>query len=125
MIDVTERKQMEEAIKERDEHYRALVEESFDGIMIAKGTKIVFVNSRLCQMLGYAKDELEGMEHRILAHPDYQDLVLQRALARMRGESVPPHYELKFQRKDGSIFRRRDPFAGHRDTGGTGCASLD
>ncbi len=104
MIDVTERKQMEEAIKERDEHYRALVEESFDGIMIAKGTKIVFVNSHLCQMLAYAKDELEGMEHRILAHPDYQDLVLQRALARMRGESVPPHYELKLQRKDGSIF---------------------
>jgi two-component system, cell cycle sensor histidine kinase and response regulator CckA len=104
MIDVTERKQMEEAIKERDDHYRALVEESFDGIMIAKGTKIVFVNSRLCQMLGYAKDELEGMEHRMLAHPDCQDLVLQRALARMRGENVPPHYELKFQRKDGSIF---------------------
>ena len=104
MIDVTERKQMEGAIKEREEHYRALVEESFDGIMIAKGTKIVFVNSRLCQMLGYAKDELEGMDHQMLAHPDYQDLVLQRSLARMRGENVPPHYELKFQRKDASIF---------------------
>ena len=103
-IDVTERKQMEEAIKERDEHYRALVEESFDGIMITKGTEIVVVNSRLCQMLGYSKEEMERMEHRMLAHPDYQDLVLQRALDRMRGESVPPHYELKFQRKDGSVF---------------------
>ena len=42
-IDVTERKQMEEAIRERDEQYRALVEESFDGIMITKGTE-----NRLC-----------------------------------------------------------------------------
>jgi len=103
-IDVTERKQMEEAIRERDEQYLALVEESFDGIMITSGTEIVFVNSRLCQMLGYSKEELEVMEHRMLGHPEYQDLVLQRALDRMRGESVPPHYELKFQRKDGSIF---------------------
>ena len=45
--DVTERKWMEEEIKERDEHYRALVEDSFDGIMIIKVPKIIFVNSRL------------------------------------------------------------------------------
>ena len=68
-IDVTERKQMEEAIRERDEQYRALVEESFDGILITKETKIIFVNSRLCQMLGYSKEELEGMDHWLTGPP--------------------------------------------------------
>jgi len=104
MIDVTERKQMEEAIRERDEQYRALVEESFDGIMITKETKILFVNSRLCQMLGYSREELEGMDFLEPAHPDFRDVARERALARMRGESVSSHYELKFQRKDGSAF---------------------
>jgi len=102
--DITERKRMEEAIREQEEQYGALVEESFDGIMIIKETKIVFVNSRLCQMLGYSKVELEGMDHWLTVHSDYRDLVHDRALARARGESVPPHYEVKFQRKDGSVF---------------------
>ncbi len=102
--DVTEHKQMEEAIKERDAQYRNLVEESFDGIMVTKETKITFVNSSLCQMLGYSKEELEGMDYRQLPHPDFSDAAHERALARMRGESVPSHYELKFQRKDGSAF---------------------
>jgi PAS domain S-box-containing protein len=103
-IDVTERKQMEEAIKERDEHYRALVEESFDGILIIKETKVIFVNSRLCQMMGYSKEELEGMDHWLTVHPDHRDVVRERSLARMRGESVPPSYQVKKQRKDGSVF---------------------
>jgi len=103
-IDVTERKQMEEAIRERDEQYRALVEESFDGILIIKETKIIFVNSRLCQMLGYSKEELEGMDHWLTVHPDHRDVVRERSLARMRGESVPPYYQVKQQRKDGAVF---------------------
>jgi len=102
--DITERKRMEEAIKEREEHYRTLVEESFDGIMITKGTKIIFANSRLSQMLGYSMAELEGMDHWLSAPPDFRDLVRQRASARMRGENVPPRYESKMQRKDGSVF---------------------
>jgi two-component system cell cycle sensor histidine kinase/response regulator CckA len=102
--DVTERKQMEEAIKEREAHYRNVVEESFDGIMITKGTKIVFVNSRLCQMLGYSSEELQGMDHWQTAHPDYRDVVHERAMARMSGKSVPASYEVRFQRKDGSSF---------------------
>jgi two-component system, cell cycle sensor histidine kinase and response regulator CckA len=103
-IDVTERKQMEEAIGERDEQYRALVEESFDGILIMQETKIIFVNSRLCQMLGYSREELEGMDHWLTVHPDDRDVVRERSLARLRGESVLPYYQVKQQRKDGSVF---------------------
>jgi PAS domain S-box-containing protein len=103
-LDLTERKQMEEAIQEREKQYRALVEESFDGIMITKERKIIFVNTRLCKMLGYSREELEGMDYRLPAHPDFRDSVHERALARMRGESLPSQYEMKFQRKDGSVF---------------------
>ena len=50
--DVTDRKLAEQALRDSEEKYRNLVEESFDGIFVQKGTKITFVNSRLCEMLG-------------------------------------------------------------------------
>ena len=53
-------------------------------------------------MLGYSKDELEGMEYLTVVHPDYRELVADRAAARIRGESVPRYYEVKLFRKDGA-----------------------
>lgn len=35
-----------------------------------------------------------------VAHPDHQELVKQRVLARQKGEDVPYHYELKIECKN-------------------------
>jgi PAS domain S-box-containing protein len=102
--DITERKKAEEALAQSEERYRTLVEEGFDGIFIQRGFEIIFANRRLYEMLGYNEGELEGLDHWIVYHPDYQALTRERAQARMRGESVPPTYEVKFLRKDGSPF---------------------
>jgi len=102
--DITKRKGAEEALRENEERYRTLVEGSFDGIFIQKGPKIIFTNRRLSEMLGYDKSEIEGMDHWLIYHPDYQELTRERAKARMRGEEAPPQYEVKLQRKDGSAF---------------------
>ncbi|MBW1868021.1 MAG: PAS domain S-box protein [Deltaproteobacteria bacterium] len=102
--DITEQKQAEEALRESQEKYRNLVEESFDGIFIQKGPNIIFVNKRLNEMLGYEKGELVGQNHWVVYHPDYQKLTRERAQARMRGEEVMRRYEVKLQRKDGSWF---------------------
>ncbi|MBE9571730.1 MAG: PAS domain S-box protein, partial [Proteobacteria bacterium] len=100
--DVSKRKQAEEALEQSEERYRTLVEESFDGIFVQKGPKIIFTNKRLNEMLGYDEGELLGLDHWLLYHPEYQDLTRQHAQARMRGEMVTPQYEVKLQRKDGS-----------------------
>jgi len=102
--DISERRKAEEDHRKSEERYRTLVEESFDGIMIHDGKEIVFANSRLCEMTGYRKEQLEGMDYSQTLRPDYRDMVTRRAAARMRGEDVPSHYEIKFQRKDGSDF---------------------
>jgi len=102
--DITERKLAEEALRESEDRYRDLVEESLDGIFIQKGPKIIFANKRLNEMLGYGEGELIGQRHWVIYHPDYQKLTRERAQARMREEEVVHRYEVKLQRKDGSWF---------------------
>jgi PAS domain S-box-containing protein len=104
MMDVTDLLRAQEAVRQSEERYRTLVEESFDGIFIQKGSKIVFANSRLYEMLGYSKGELEGLDHWRVYAQEYQEITRERAVARMRGEDVEPQYEVKLQRKDGSTF---------------------
>jgi len=100
--EIVRRKGVEASLKESEERYRILVEESFDGIFIQKGPRIIFANRRLHQMLGYEPGELVGMEHWRIYHPDSQEMTRSRAMARLRGEEVTSHYEVKLGRKDGS-----------------------
>lgn len=104
LTEITERVAMENALRESEEWYRNLVELSFDGIFVQEGPKIVFVNSRLYEMLGYENGDLVGMDHWVLYDAEYQKLTRERAAARMRGEPVPSQYEVKLRRKDGSSF---------------------
>jgi PAS domain S-box-containing protein len=102
--DITERKRADEALWESEKRYRALVEESFDGIFIQKDTEIIFANQRLHEMLGYNEGKLLGLKHWLVYHPDYRKLAAARAQARMQGELVPSQYEIKLQCKDRSWF---------------------
>jgi PAS domain S-box-containing protein len=96
--------QMLEAREGLQEQWRSLVEDSFDGIFVQKGARIVFANRRLHQMLGYDNGELIGLDHWRIYHPDYQDLTRSRAQARLRGEDVPSRYDVKLLRRDGTSF---------------------
>lgn len=102
--EVSERKKAEEALRESEKKYRTVVEESFDGIFVQKGSKIVFASRRLHEMLGYGQGELLGLDHWLVYHPEYKELTRERARARMRGEKVMNRYEVKLNRKDGTWF---------------------
>ena len=102
--DITHRKRVERELRESESRYRSLVEDSFDGIFVQKGSRIVFVNQRLMEMLGYDEEELLCLEHWQIYHPDFRDLTRKRASARMMGEQVPTRYEVRCLRKDGNSF---------------------
>ena len=93
--DITDRKRAEKALEQSEEKYRGLVENNFNGIFVQKASKIIFANQRLNEMLGYEKDELVGLDHWLIYHPDYQEITRKRAQARMRGEKVTHQYEVK------------------------------
>ncbi len=59
LIDITDLKTSEEELKDSELRYRSLVEQASDAIMITdENGNFVDVNSSLCNMLGYTREEL-------------------------------------------------------------------
>jgi PAS domain S-box-containing protein len=58
--DITERMRVEEAMRESEERYRALVEQSSDGILIIdiETKRILEANPAYCKLLGYTSEEM-------------------------------------------------------------------
>ncbi len=99
--DVSERKRMEDAVRESEEHYRSLIETMTEGLAIRNGQGILtFVNEAFCQMLGYSKLELIGTNPKVHLSARSRVELEEQAVKRRQGESGP--YELEWVRKDGS-----------------------
>jgi len=101
MSDITERKQAEEALQESEKKFRVLTETAASGIFILQGEKFVYVNPASEAITGYSREELLAMDFENLVHPDFQEMVKQRAQARQQGQPVPSRYELKIVTKNG------------------------
>ena len=101
LSDITERKEAEEALLESEKKFRVLTETAASGIFIHQGEKFVYVNPASEAMTGYSREELLTMDFWDLVHPDFRELVKQRAQARQQGKSVPSRYELKIITKNG------------------------
>ncbi|MFX0204501.1 MAG: PAS domain S-box protein, partial [Candidatus Hodarchaeota archaeon] len=105
-MDITRRKEAEEALRESETKYRTLVERANDGIAIVEGGKLgdkfKFVNQRFAQMLGYKPEELLKMSYAQAVHPDVFPEINERRKARLAGKEVSLTYDSKLIRKDGS-----------------------
>ncbi|UCG09062.1 MAG: PAS domain S-box protein, partial [Desulfobacterales bacterium] len=63
--DVTELKQIEQALRENEEKYRNILESIEDGYYeVDLNGNMIFFNDALCRILGYSPDELPGMNNR-------------------------------------------------------------
>jgi PAS domain S-box-containing protein len=101
--DISERKRIEQELRESEEWFRRLADTTSTAIVIYQGKYFVYVNKAACELFGYTSEELLSMQFWDAIHPDHKDLVRQRGLARQTGEVVPSRYEFKIVRKDGSI----------------------
>jgi PAS domain S-box-containing protein len=103
--DITSRKHAELLIKESEERYRVLVEYSNDGVALVEGDLHIYVNQKFLDIFGYNKPEdIIGKSPFMVVHPDDLEMVLEYNRKRQRGEPVPPKYEFRGMRKDGSIL---------------------
>jgi PAS domain S-box-containing protein len=67
VIDVTDRKKAEETLRQSEEKYRKILETIADGYyeVDLDGT-LTLINDSLCGIMGYPREELQGMNYRLL-----------------------------------------------------------
>jgi len=102
-IDVTERKQAETLLRESEEKYRTLIEQSNDAIYLMVNDRLEYVNQRFIDMFGYSEEEPLSPEFPImnLVAPSNREFIESRERRIEAGEDLPTHYEFTAIDKNG------------------------
>jgi len=120
-LDITERKQVLEALRESEERFRAILNQATAGI-VRKDTvgTLLFVNDAFCNMVGYTLSELvlEGRTCWDLTHPDDVE-ENKRLFTRMIQDGIPFQMERRLIRSDGSILWANVSVSPIKDASGT------
>jgi PAS domain S-box-containing protein len=91
------------ALRESEQRYRAVVEQSADPIVIVQGTACVFVSHAFVELVGVPDaSQVIGEAVERFIHADDRGLVRDRELRRQGGGSAPPVYEFRLIRADGT-----------------------
>jgi PAS domain S-box-containing protein len=101
---IAERKRVEEALRESEEKYSTLVENSLTGIYIDQDGRIAFCNNKFAKIYGYSRDELVGMESWRLVHPEDRALTDEMRAKRLKGEEASPRYEARGLTRNGEAI---------------------
>ncbi|MBD3234247.1 MAG: PAS domain S-box protein, partial [candidate division Zixibacteria bacterium] len=105
MVDVTELKAVEEALRTSEAKYRVLFEHAAEGILVVdiETKKPIFANPAYCQMYGYAEDELRELTIANLHPKESLQFVNAEFKAQINGEkTLAP--EIPCLKKNGEIF---------------------
>ena len=105
VVDITEQKSAEEKIRESEEKYRDLMENSPQGITIYVDGKIAYINKASLRLIrANDKSELMGKTIIDFIHPQNRELVLERMklVAMAPINAILPSVEEKYIRMDGT-----------------------
>ncbi len=97
--DITENKELEKKLRESEEMFRSLSEESLQGIFVVQNGRFVYVNQAM-EATGYSKDELLGMRAIDLIPEEYKETAARVYSEALDGKKIT-NVELKYRTKDG------------------------
>ncbi len=106
IIDITERKRVEQALRESEEKYRELVRYAPAGIyeLDYETNRLTSVNDILCEYTGYTRDELLGIDFINFLTEESQKLLHSRIEKIKAGEKIEPTVEFCIRTKNGNSF---------------------
>ncbi|MFX1313002.1 MAG: PAS domain S-box protein [Promethearchaeota archaeon] len=105
--DISSRKEIEKNLKESEEKFRTIAEQSFISIMVLQDGLFKYFNERFLETNGYNREEVLNWgpyEFANLIYPDDKEFVIEQARKKQAGEKdVVIHYKYRIIRKDGKI----------------------
>ncbi|QXD16573.1 PAS domain S-box protein [Rhodocaloribacter litoris] len=104
--DVTERRWAEEALRESEQQYRALIEQSADAIYVLQEGSFVLVNRAWEQLFGYTRAEAlaPSFDAMGLVAPSGRAWMVRRRRLQALGRRVSPVFEIQGLRCDGCLL---------------------
>lgn len=104
--DITERKTIEEAVRENEMRFRDLIESSVLGTSIADPNgRRIFANQAMAKLMGYnTADEIIALDRGKMVAPHDMAMARDHWSAMQRGKDVPPHYEIEIVHRDGHFI---------------------
>jgi two-component system NtrC family sensor kinase len=101
--DITHQKEAEEALRESEQKFRTLAEESPNMIFINLKGRVVYANKRCEDIMGYEREEFYSDEFDFLniIAPEYRKTLMHNFAQHLRGENLPP-IEYSLLTRDGT-----------------------
>lgn len=102
--DITSKKQTEEKLKESEEKFKATFEQAAVGIAhVATDGSWLRVNQKLCDIVGYTREELLKLTFQDITYPDDLDIDLNYVNSCLKGEIDTYSMEKRYIKKQGNI----------------------
>jgi PAS domain S-box-containing protein len=119
LLNITERKQAEEARRESEKLFRGAFDQATTGMLVtATDGTLTKANSAFCAIVGYAEAEL--LQHKFVdfIHPEDRGAYQELAWRMLAGEVAAPRAEKRYVHKSGSIgWAEISPFLIHDSAG--------
>ena len=115
-----DRRRTEDALRESEERFRGTFENAGVGIADCDlQGRFLRVNQKLCEIVGYTREELLQKTWQDITHPDDLAASLEQFLPLLRGEQPGYSLEKRLVRKDGSLVWIDQAVSLRRDAAGT------
>ncbi|TFG23262.1 MAG: PAS domain S-box protein [Promethearchaeota archaeon] len=107
VVDKTDVKEAEEKLKESEEKFRTITEQSLMGVTIIQDNKVQYINQQFAELSGYTIDEAKSLQLKEIyevIHPEDRKMVMEQFMKKQEGsQDVTNHYQYRIIKKTREI----------------------